>query len=132
MDGLTVPARRATTLVSIFMASMMPSTWLASTRSPGWTLTLGHHTGDGRAHLALVRRVGQGDLDALHLGGAVGHRHLAALAVELELDGAGAVLVQVARPRYLMTRVLPSSMLIWLVSPRAMPLKNTWLPMRAM
>ena len=31
-----------------------------------------------------------------------------------------------------MNAVLPSSILILLVSPRAMPLKNTWLPMRMM
>ena len=36
----TVPDIRATTLVSIFMASMTARTWFSSTTSPGFTETL--------------------------------------------------------------------------------------------
>ena len=36
----TMPAIRATTLVSIFMASITARTWFSSTASPGLTLTL--------------------------------------------------------------------------------------------
>ena len=36
---LTEPAVRAVMAVSIFIASMMRSTWFSSTLSPGWTLT---------------------------------------------------------------------------------------------
>ena len=126
----TVPAMRATTEVSIFMASMMARTWLASTWSPGLTLTLDTIPGmeaptwllsSGSAR-AICRTV-----PSALLSGTATVR-LMPLSSKWTLRVPSSF--RSPRPRYLMTRVLPSSMLILLVSPRAMPLKKTWLPMR--
>ena len=123
---------RATTFVSIFMASMTASTWFSSTASPSLTQIL--DTMPGMEAPAWLLSEGSASVtcftcaSAFLSGTATSRRMPLSSKWTLRVPSS----LRSPSPRYLMTRVLPSSMLILLVSPRAMPLKNTWLPMRMM
>ncbi len=126
----TVPATRATTEVSIFMASMTATTWFSSTGSPGFTVSLeiipGMEAPTWLLSSGSAMATGWTWTWALWSGTAT----VRAMPLRSKWTFRVPSSLRSPRPRYLMTRVLPSSMLILLVSPRAMPLKNTWLPMR--
>ncbi len=123
---------RATTLVSIFMASMMATTWFTLTSSPGLTLTL--QTMPGMEAPTWLLSLGSAMVTLRAVSGALGSGTATSRREPLSSNCTVRVPSSFLspRPRYLMTRVLPSSMFICVVSPTAMPLKNTWLPMRMM
>ena len=122
----------ATTEVSIFMASMMATTWFAFTVSPGLTLSL--DTMPGIEAPIWPRSSGSAMRTLREVSGACGSGTATSRREPLSSNWTFRVPSSFLspRPRYLMTRVLPSSMFICVVSPTAMPLKNTWLPMRMM
>ena len=128
----TLPSMRATTLVSIFMASMMASTWFTLTSSPGLTLTL--LTMPGMEAPTWPLSSGSAMATFLAVSAAVGSgtetSRREPLSSKTTLRVPSSFLSP--RPRYFMTRVLPSSMFMVVVSPSARPSKKTWLPMRMM
>ena len=120
----------ATTEVSIFMASIIATTWFTFTSSPGFTASFDTMPGI-EAPIWLLSE-GSASRTFFEVSGACGS---GTETSRLEpLSSNCTVLVPSSflspRPRYFMTSVLPSSMFIVVVSPTAMPLKNTWLPMR--
>ena len=123
---------RETTLVSIFMASIMASTWLALTASPGFTETLLTMPGMDAPTWLLSSGSAMRTLRPVSLASGSG----TATSRREPLSSKTTFLVPSSflspRPRYFMTSVLPSSMFIWFVSPTARPSKKTWLPMRMM
>ena len=123
---------RATTLVSIFMASITASTSLTLTWSPGLTLTF--DTMPGMDAPAWLLSFGSAMTTVLAVSAAVGSGTATSRRMPLSSNCTLRVpsSFRSPRPMYLIMRVLPSSMLILLTSPMAMPLKNTWLPMRMM